>query len=428
VRRILQLLKLEPRARWFFAVLAQSSLGTGAAHVALLLIAYERFGSAWAVGLVLLADLLPAMLLGPILGAAADRWPRRWCAVAGDVMRALAFLGIALVGDFGITLALALLAGTGNALFKPAALSALPTLVEPERSAAATSLYGAVTDLGYTVGPALTAGALLIVGAEEIMLLNSATFAISAIVLLCLRWGYAADTGQDGRPPSLLREARLGLSATAAMTGIRVVIAASAAAMLMGGYFNVAEPLFAIEVLGAGGSGFALLVAVYGLGFVGGSIRGAGGGEPGVLKRRYLGGLLTMALGFLISGLAPGLAIALLGFGLAGVGNGLLLVHERLLIQMVVPGDLQGRVFAVSDTVVSWAFGAAFLSAGGVISGVGSRETIILAGAGGLVFWMIALVGLRREWRRPTDPQPVLPPEAQPSLEDQLAVLNSERV
>jgi hypothetical protein len=70
VRATLSLLRLEPRARWFFAVLAQSSLGTGAAHVALMLIAYERFRSPWAISLVLLADMVPVMLLGPILGAA----------------------------------------------------------------------------------------------------------------------------------------------------------------------------------------------------------------------------------------------------------------------------------------------------------------------------------------------------------------------
>ena len=65
------------------------------------------------------------------------------------------------------------------------------------------------------------------------------------------------------------------------------------------------------------------------------------------------------------SGRAPGLAIALVTFGLAGFGNGLLLVHERLLIQAVVPDTCRARIFAVSDTVVSWAFAIAFLASAG---------------------------------------------------------------
>src|SRR4051794_11129215 len=93
------LLSSERRARVFFAALAQSSLGTGAACVALLVVAYERFHSPWAISLVLLADFLPAMFGGPMLGAAVDRWSRRRCAVLADIVRAFAFLGIALVGS-----------------------------------------------------------------------------------------------------------------------------------------------------------------------------------------------------------------------------------------------------------------------------------------------------------------------------------------
>src|SRR5947209_4961102 len=94
------LLRSERRARVFFAALAQSSLGTGAAYVGLLVIAYERLHSPWAISLVLLADFVPAMFLAPFFGAAADRWSRRWCAVSADIIRAGAFGGIALVDSF----------------------------------------------------------------------------------------------------------------------------------------------------------------------------------------------------------------------------------------------------------------------------------------------------------------------------------------
>lgn len=398
MRATLSLLRLEPRARWFFAVLAQSSLGTGAAHVALLLIAYERFRSPWAVSLVLLADVVPAMLLGPILGAAADRWPRKLCAVVADVLRAIAFLGIALVDPFATTVAFALLAGVGNALFKPAVLSGLPSLVEPERAAPATSLYGAITDFGYTVGPALTAGALLVFDPEGVMFANALTFAGSAVILWRLAWGGSVAPEDGEARTSLLYETRLGLRAAAAMPGIRIVIAASAGTMFMAGLFNVAEPLFATDTLDTSDSGFALLVTVFGLGFIVGSLRGSEGGGPPLLRRRYLQGLFIIGVGFMASGAAPGLVVALLTFALAGFGNGLLLVHERLLIQGVVPDRLQARIFAVSDTVVSWAFGISFLTAGPLISAIGVRQTLLIAGAAGLLVAALATFGLRNQW------------------------------
>src|SRR5215211_8199934 len=119
MRQAIDLLKHERRARIFFLALAQSSIGTGAAYVALLLVAYERFRSPWAIGLILLADVLPAMLLGPVFGAVADRWSRRAATIVADVLRVVAFAGIALVDGFVPSLLLALLAGVGTASSRP---------------------------------------------------------------------------------------------------------------------------------------------------------------------------------------------------------------------------------------------------------------------------------------------------------------------
>src|SRR5687767_7776010 len=141
MRPVLDLLRHEGRARIFFLALAQSSIGTGAGYVALLLIAYERFRSPWAIGLILLADVLPAMLLGPVFGAIADRFSRRGAMIVADLIRVVAFTGIALVDGFVASLLLALLAGIGTGMFTPSALAALPSVVQRDRLPAASALY-----------------------------------------------------------------------------------------------------------------------------------------------------------------------------------------------------------------------------------------------------------------------------------------------
>ena len=55
-----------------------------------------------------------------------------------------------------------------------------------------------------------------------------------------------------------------------------------------------------------------------------------------MLKRRFLGGLALVGAGFIACGIAPAFAAAVPAFALAGIGNGLLLVYERLLIQTTV--------------------------------------------------------------------------------------------
>jgi MFS family permease len=116
----------EAPARRFFAAHAQSCLGSGFAAVGLALLAYDRFDSAWAIAAVLVPDLLPAIVLGPLLGALIDRIGWRTCAVVADVLRSVAFLVILLSGSLEWMIVGAFVAGLGNALFGPSALAALP--------------------------------------------------------------------------------------------------------------------------------------------------------------------------------------------------------------------------------------------------------------------------------------------------------------
>jgi MFS family permease len=368
--------------------------------VALLLIAYDRFESPWAISLVLLADLLPAMLLGPVFGAAADRWSRKWCAVGADLIRAGAFIGIALVDSFPTTVGFALLAGAGTALFTPATLAGLPSLVGKERVAAATSLYGAIADLGFTAGPGLAAGFLVVAAPTDILLVNGLTFAASAVILTPLRFG--APVPSAGRAhgrviASLLREAHAGLSVVRGLRAVRVVIAGSTAALFFGGVFNVGELPFATDELDTSDAGYSVLVAVFGLGFILGSLTGSRGGQSELLRKRFLQGSLLMAAGLLLSGLAPTLPTALVTFTLAGFGNGLLLVHERLIVQADVPDAVMGRAFGVKDSLASWAFGIAFFAAGALLTLVSPRELIGAAGVGGLLVCACTAWALGRE-------------------------------
>jgi MFS family permease len=182
------------------------------------------------------------------------------------------------------------------------------------------------------------------------------------------------------------------------MVGIRAVVVASGAMLLFAGLFNVAELPFATDELDAGNAGFGALTAIYGLGFVGGSLSGSRGGDTAALKRRFLGGLALVGAGFIACGIAPGFGTAVPAFALAGVGNGLILVYERLLIQTTVDDSVMARTFGVRDGLSAWAFAAAFLAAGGLIEAFGVRTVLVVAGLGGLLVWVLASIALRHTW------------------------------
>jgi MFS family permease len=226
------------------------------------------------------------------------------------------------------------------------------------------------------------------------------SFLASGAMLAVLRFGEAPprEEGAPAKRPSLFREARDGLTATAGMTGMRLLLVASGAALLFGAIFNVGQPLLVRDVLDGGDAGFAILVMIYGLGFIGGSLSGSRGGDLPALKRRYLAGSFLMALGFAASGLSPSVAAAGVAFLAAGFGNGLLLVYERLLIQAIVPDRLAGRVFGIRDAITAWAFASGFLVGPLLLSALGTREMIVAGGLCGLVVWLVSAWGLRRVW------------------------------
>jgi MFS family permease len=393
MRSVMDLWSAERRTRWFFAAHLQGALGAGAGYVALLVLAYERIGSAWAATAVLLADLLPAMLLGPVAGAVADRTGHLRCAIAADLVRAAALTGLFFVDGIAAMIALAVVIGMGNALFRPATSALLPAIVSPERLTAGNALYGAVRDTGQLLGPAFAAGILLFTGPGALLGINAATFVLSALLLTRLR-GLARPV--EPSQETLLADTRAGIHAVLAEPVARTLMCTSGAVVLLAGMMNVAELVLAQRELGVGSSGFAILVSAYGCGMVAGSLLGASDTDENGLRRRYLLGLSLLGSGLVGSALAPALGAAMATFALSGLGNGLFVVSDRVLLQRLVPERLHGRTFGLLDAVDSWGFAGAVLLGGGIASAVGGRVTFAVAGIGALLVWLAAAHVLRR--------------------------------
>ncbi len=346
----------ERAARWFFAAHLQGALGTGAGYVALLLLAYEQLGSAWGATAVLIADLAPAMLLGPLLGGLIDRTSRLGCAIAAELVGALAFAGLIFANSTMMLVGLALAAGFGSALLRPATCALLPAVVTPASLHAANGLFGAVREIGQLIGPAVAAGLLLIASPELVLGLNAVTFAASAFLMTRLR-GHVEpgtpDTAEDAGPSNVIGVLKEPFT--------RSLVLTSGAVMLVAGATNVAELVLAKDQLGGGSSGFALLVAAFGCGMLTGSLSGARSDDK--LRGRYLLAIALLGVGLLGTAAAPILPLAMLAFAVAGIGNGLFIVTVRTLIQTTIP-SAHGRAFGVLDAIDSWAFGAAILPRG----------------------------------------------------------------
>src|SRR5665213_3608512 len=239
-------LRANPSLRRLLAAWLQSCLGTGAGYVALLLLTVRHLHTAWAIAAVLLADFLPAIVLAPWFGALADRHSRRSLIVTANLVQAVAWAGLVFVDTAAPIVALALLAGVGNALQRPALRSALP-LVAGEAKQVAAAMYDTCRWVGISLGPLIAAALFAIAGVGLPLALNAVSFAVAAAVMATLAIG-ATPAAEDGEvePGTGLRA---GLAAAFASPGIAVVIGCSAGSIIAGGLLNVSEPLFATSVL-----------------------------------------------------------------------------------------------------------------------------------------------------------------------------------
>lgn len=383
--------------RRFFVAFFQSQVGTGAAYVALLLVAYHRLHSGWAISLVLLGEFLPGIVLTPVFGSLADRISRQRLAVCGDLLRAGAFIALALIPSFTATVALALLAGVGTALFRPAINAALPGMVAPDDRSRLVALFYASVNTGLMLGPALTAGMLLFTGAQEVLLVNAASFGVSALLLAGVDLGprggeQAADGDDDAGRESVWAETRTGARAAAQIPGVALVIVVGALVVVTGAMFNVLAPLLATGPLHVGGTGYSMLWALYGTGMVAGSwVNARAGSEIAGLRRRWLLGMALSGLAMADAAVAPNLGLALVAFTLIGLGENLLVGPEMRLVQELVPERLLGRVFGVKDVLENIAFVIAFVGAGALLTFAGVR--VVFVGAG-VVTVALAMFGV----------------------------------
>jgi MFS family permease len=414
-----QLLKQSRPLRRFVAAFFQSQIGTGAAYVALLLVAYHRLHSGWAIALVLLGEFLPGIVLSPVMGSLADRISRRRLAVAGDLLRACAFVALALVPSFTATVALALLAGVGTALFRPAINAALPGMVAPADRSRLVAVFYTAVNTGLMLGPALAALMLTFTTAQAVLVIDALTFVVSAALLSTIDLGpHASDDAADEPAvgsDSVWADTWTGARTAFQIPGVAVVMGVGALVVVTGAMFNVLAPLLATGPLHVGGTGYSVLWAFYGTGMVAGSWANArAGSEIAELRRRWLSGIALSGIAMACAAVAPNLAVALVAFMLVGLSENLLVGPEMRLIQELVSERLLGRVFGLKDVLENVAFVTAFVSAGALLTVVGVRVVFVAAG---LATVALALFGVLA-FRTAAPAQPALAPadSSEPAL------------
>ena len=366
--------------RRLYVALAMSSMGDWLGFLATTALAAQLMdtfaGKAYATGGVLVFRLLPAVLFGPLAGAFADRWDRRWTMVVCDVLRFSLFLSIPLVGLWsgGGTpalvwlLAASFLIETVSLFWIPAKEASVPNLVPRERLESANQLtliatYGsapvaaAVFAVLSLVSKALGDGVeYFATGPVDLALyVNAATFLFAAATVYRLHdLPSPSRDRSDGAPPlpSVLTSLREGLSFMGRTPLTRGLLVGMLGALAAGGAIIALGRLFAESILGGGDAAYGLLFGAMFLGIALGVALGPR--ALGDLSRRRAFGPSIVGAGsaLLFMSLVPVLALAAIATVLVGFFAGIAYVVGITLLGLEVDDELRGRMFGLVQSLM----------------------------------------------------------------------------
>ena len=263
--------------RLFLATFA-SSIGTWLAFVALVVDVYDRTGDANWVSALLVADFLPIVLVGILLGPLIDRLPRRNILVAADALRAGVFCVLPFATSAAQIVGLALIIGIATSLFRPAVFAGLPNLVADDDLGHANGILQSAENFAWAVG-ALAGGALVATsGPDAAYWLNAGTFVVSALFILGIR--QSLEERERSASAGHRRDLVEGLRMVTRSRSLLTILVAWSIVTLGQAIGNVSEIVLAKEEFNAGDFGYGVLVATAAIGLTIGSLAGGDVDKP----------------------------------------------------------------------------------------------------------------------------------------------------
>ncbi len=260
------------RALWLAVLL--SNVGTWMQTVGAQWLLVDAPNAATLVAAVQTATTLPVLLLALPAGALADILDRRrlmlavqlGLVLAGAALTALTFLGRM---PPALLLTFTFLFGVGQALTLPAWQAIVPELVGRAEIPAASALGSISVNLARSVGPALAGLLVAQAGPGVVFAVNTATFAVFAVVLLF--WSGTDDSGR-GAPERFVPAVRAGGRYVRFSPVVRRILLRAALFVIPASALWALLPLVASLNLKLGAGGYGVMLGALGVGAVLGAV------------------------------------------------------------------------------------------------------------------------------------------------------------
>ncbi len=368
-------LAIRPFRRLWIA-LSLSSLGDWLSLLALTALAYDLAGhgpaaQGAAVAAVWLTSLLPALILGPLAGAVADRFDRRINMIVGDVLRAALYLSIPLnlklhwVDELTWMYTVQFLASCASLFWTPAKDATVPNLVPPDKLEQANQL-SLLTTYGTAPIAGLVFGLLALVSRELgrlshhihtnqvnlALYFNVATFVVSALTIFALREIPKRRAKGELSAPSVAKTIVEGWRFIGQTRVVRGIVIGMVGAFAPAGVVVGLGQVYVTHNLGGGKAGWGIVFSAIFVGLAAGMFLGLRI-LRGFSRRRLFGLSITFAgIPLALIALIPNLAVVTILVIVLGASAGVAYVTGYTIIGLEVDDDTRGRTFAFLQSAV----------------------------------------------------------------------------
>ncbi len=378
---------------------AVNGIGSWCALIAIWGYATERFhATPWQISVLGLTWTIPGALLGPMAGVPTDRWDPRRVLIVADSLAAGCAIGMAFTNTYWGLVVWSSAQGFAKSFAMPAFGALTPRVVSDEQLPVANAILNSAMQASIAFGPVLGAAAIELSGAKGAFLVDAFTYCIGVAVVIPLVLSPIAKS-QVASPWS---DALEGIRVVRARPEVMRLFAGAVGVYALWGAGVTIEPLYVRDILERSPATFAYLQTAFGVMMVLVGFVVARVGERSTRIDVVAAGAIASGLCAALYLATPLIGVAFLAIALWGVSTPWFTTPMRTLLQRATPAEAHGRVFALDETLRSWAMAVATGSAGFAYSEFGYRGAGVLYASLPVLGGLVILSGARRRKLRST--------------------------
>jgi MFS family permease len=369
---------------------AGSLIGAWAYTVAISVYAYHH-GGATAVGVIAAIRWIAAGIVSPFAALLGDRFDRRLVMVASDLTRGLLLAAAAIAVAAGapaiLVYVLSVFIMVSATPFRPAQAALTPILSRtPEELTAANVVASSIESLGMFGGPALGGLLLAVSGTVTVFVVTAGCHAWSAVLVSQVKLPREAEAPRaapvEKEEAGFADELLAGVRTIVAESHLRLLVGLFSAQAFVSGMLNpVLIVVIALQFLHHDEAAVGYLNSAVGIGGLVGALVTAALVARSRLAADFGVGILLWGVPIMLVAVWPKLGVALLLLAIVGVGNTMVDVFGMTLMQRSAPDTVVARIFGVLESAVLLSIALGALVAPALLGLIGTRATLVVAGA-----------------------------------------------